>query len=106
MSDFVRFPHSMVVTRNIVTEYPPSSTTTDVLSGSCNAQVGTGGSTKNENEAMIYDWVIYYPKELSDPVKVNDLVEIDVYGVKYNATVERSHQAKLTNRIWCNNVSN
>lgn len=104
---FSRFPHAMVVSRTPTLTFPPpeNEVPTEVISGPCNAQVGSGGSTENKNEAMVYDWTIYYDKDLSAPVRVGDLVEIDRYGEIYKGRVERATQGQLTNRIWCNNVS-
>ena len=95
----------MGIVREVTSGYPPVSTDEIVVSGQCNAQVGSGGGTSNEAEAMKYDWTIYYPVEYTEEVRVNDIVTINKFGIISEAKVVRAEQGQLSNRIWADNVS-
>jgi hypothetical protein len=96
----------MVVDRKTYSGSPPVlDADTEVISGKCNAQVGSGGGTTNEQEAMKYDWTVYYPVEYTAEVKVNDIVTINKFGIISEAKVVRAEQGQLSNRIWADNVS-
>jgi hypothetical protein len=107
-------PHTFVVKRNNgVDQVPIVDDWVEVVSGNCNTQVGSSGGIGNENEAMDYDYVLFYDFSLDEngdritdtEIKVEDQVTSIIYGKEIIGTVKKLLPGQITNRIWFNEIS-
>ena len=71
----VRFPHTFKVFKKDVPTFPPTESDEVICEGFCNAQ---DGGTSNENEAMIYDWVVYHEEEPTEHIDAGCDMEITI----------------------------
>ncbi len=103
---FVRFPDTFTIyVSSGVPTFPPVEGTIVAASGSGNLQVPTSGGTGNENEAMIYDYVLFHQVEIPITVKAEDLITVIKNGKTINGTIKKTFPGQLTNRIWFDEVS-
>ena len=106
MADFTLRPHTFVVTRNTGgNNVPPTDEWSEITNGDCNVQTNPSGSIKNETEAMIYDYVVFYDITITEDIKVQDKIVADVLGKTITGIVKKWLPGQLSNRIWFNEIS-
>jgi len=104
--NFTLRPHAFVVSRNTgINDVPPTEAWIEIASGICNVQTNPSGSIKNETEATIYDYVMFYDIDITATINVQDKIIADVLGKTITGTVKKWLPSQLSNRIWFNEVS-
>ena len=98
-----RFPHPFKVTKVEVTGAPPVKVPTVILEGMGNCQ---DKGIENENEAMQFDWVLYHEEAITDQIKAEYEIEVDIFGNIIKGITKKAKTGQLSKRIWFNNTSN
>lgn len=109
MAEFTMRPHSFVVSRNSGGDtVPPTEIWVEITSGDCNNQSSASGGIGNENEAMEYDYVMFYDIDIIEEIKVEDTITVNYpeTSTTIEGTVKKWLPGQLSNRIWFNEISN